>query len=125
MKRYVNLTLENYDGEMIELQMSLGSRELITCQRIYREITGTNATFTEIMGLLNVGDGGDLDVILSLVCASVHEINKLGVVNVNPIGFKKFDDEFPLLKNLDKIMQGLKEVMEDVHVEPSKDDMGK
>ena len=126
MKRYVDIQLENYDGEMVQLQMSLGARELITTQRIYRDITGNKkATFTEILGLLSIGDGGDLDVILALVCGSLHEINKSGVVNPQPIGFKKFDDEYPLLKNLDKIMEGLKQVMEDVQVEPSRDDMGK
>lgn len=119
MKKYTDVKLINYENQEVVLSMSLGARETMSFQSIYRELTNTKETLTQALAKLN---DGDVDVILALASACLHSKHKNGVTSKQPIGFDKFDDEFPLFQNIDALMAGFEIVMGDLNVESDKND---
>ena len=120
MKKQVNVTLVDYEGNEMEFIQCLGAREILNFEDIYRELTGNdNATLFNSMDKIQ---RGDMKAILALSIATLHKVNKQGVADKRPLTFEYFDDTFDLFENLPRMQEGFNTIFKDLKVKEDKDD---
>ena len=118
MKTVKRLELVNYDGEKQELDMSIDARAMMTFEKIYQlETKDKRGTFIKSLEKLQ---DVDMTVLICMMAATLKRPDKK-----QPVGLDYIVDEIPPLVNLEKFMNGLQECLEDLKVEPDKEDMGK
>lgn len=120
MKKYFDIDLIDFDGVERPFKMCLGTREILAFEDVYQELTGDKkATLFNSMAKIQ---NGDLKAIIALSVATLHEVNKQGVMKKQTLTFNYFDDNFDLFENLPRIQEGFEVIFKDLKVKEDKED---
>nr|DAQ51912.1 MAG TPA: hypothetical protein [Caudoviricetes sp.] len=118
MKNIEKINLKNFDGDNVEYEMYIDARSLMMFERIYRsETKNGKATFINSLPLLQEGD---MTFICCLMASTLRKPEKK-----QPVGLDHVIDNLPLLENLETMMVGVQNCLEDLKVEKDEMDKGK
>lgn len=120
MKKYFDVNLINFEGEEVPFRMALATREIISFEEIYQELTGNKkATLFNSMDKIK---SGDLKALIALSLATLHKVNAQGVMDKRVMTFDEFDNNYDLFENLPRIQNGFEVIFKDLQVKEDKDD---